>query len=503
MPPKQTEQGASAESIIEIATKFEGGNGTEADYKKLLTGVTKSSECRLKVAQTIPRCYSKFEKLESESLSAIISLLKDQESEIRIHSVRSLKEFSSKYPEKVIKAYLSTLDDEDLRILNISVPIVETHLGNEESRSHILKYLPECNPASQAKIIEMIKTKMTFNEENVNVLLSIIEIALKSSVLDGLRLMAKNKKLLSDEKKAELASSLLNRLDSSLKDNFEEVCSHLLSDILKFTRTIGDESTTKLLDIIQNHILPKIQTLEEDLRIKVVQRIADLSNLVPNEELFISLYNNVYLHFPASGTTETPINFLYLEAFLWAFFKLSKKFTRCASSLIGKHLVLTGQPGENNNVKESEELYQQFLHRLHFAENLAPKFVEHIQSQLDHFIKEVKDEDDSERRKTIYQLKVARKSGNNVRHFCRIFARSNLVSENPPKSPSWHKLKFKHKRFNNNFKSRGNYKDNRNNNYRNSNNRDRNNQRDFKPRENYNKDNQRYHKRDNYRRDRY
>jgi len=443
MPPKEKIQIPTSEEILEINDRLSKNEQlTEADFNKIINASKGDSDLKRKAAQLIPRISEKFPKQNEKSIATLISLAKVEEAEVRILSLRSLRQIDGASNEKVMTAYIEALSDAEPRVQNIVSPYLESILSNTEDKeklSFVFSSLKSLNPEAQVKIIDLIKEKVVFNETNVDQLIDLIEVSLKSAVLEGLKLTWKNIKIIPAEKKDAILKGLIDRFEASIDKQFVEICGMILPPILKYTRMLGDDLTKQLFSVIGAKVLPKYEQLEGEVKCKILQSLAGIAHIIDSEEFFVTFYKTIFMTFPVELQKDESFPFSLFEAALFAFFRLSKKHSKIASSLIGTHLIFTGQPGENDDVKEDAKLYQEFINRIQFGEKIAKQFVEFQNSQYDKFKKEISDSE--ERQEKLRLITIGQRLGNNVLHFCRILQKPNFTTENPPPNVSWKKQK--------------------------------------------------------------
>ncbi|KAH0795614.1 apoptosis inhibitor 5-like protein API5 isoform X1 [Histomonas meleagridis] len=499
MPPKGKAVNVTANMLIDCNEKMGGTDSpAENDFKLLLAGASAKSDIQVRrlSAQLIPRFAEKFPKQINVAVSSMVELSKDDDDNVRLTAIKGIVKFYNDDKAAVISVLLNALGDTNEKIVEFVEPVVIERLEtDEEFKSIFSKSLSKLKPESQCKMVGYIRDKIKFTEETVPELLEVIQIALKSCVVEGLRLYGKNKKLISEEQSQPLIDELLELLDNSLESNFDEVVNNLMVQILHFTRTIGNYSTTKLLNILTKRVMPKYESLPIEVKIAVIQKIADVARDVEGEELINEVYNRVFLKLPKS--TDEAVNFTLAEATLFAFYRLAQKFSSAASKLIGTVLVRTGQPDEADDVNEDQEKQNEFRERLENLLQLAVAFGDQYGIRFNEIRsrKTTNEEESEQKRKDMKNCIRAQKTGANINKICHLLLGTNPLTTKFKARPSWVKKNVKkftrpyngrresnrnnYNNYNRNNGNRNNYNtyngNNRNNNYNNRNNGGRNN----------------------------
>ena len=454
MPKASANASVTVEQLYELESNISSGKSTsEADFKTILSAKSASADSKKVAAMFIPRHFEKFPKLAKQAVAAMVDLTSASEVEVRVQAVREISKMIDADRAAITKALLSSLGDDEAAVSDASSQIVIGRLKDDpEFKKDFLASITKESGSAKQKMVDFARDEITFGEEDVEQLLEIIQSALQSCVKEGLRLYGKNKNIVSEEKVKPLVDELLERVTKALDGKFDESVDELLIPILPFTRTLGDEATTKILDIIATRVMPKIENISNDKKITILQKVAETARLVEGDRMIKELYEHVFLKFPTKGE----VNMSVVEATLWAFVKLATTQTSTASKLIGTILVYTGQPGEGEDTEENEEHKEAFRSRLEYLEKVAPTFVDQCQNNINNL--EAQNPSDEEERKKVWkQLKEqrrAKKTGNNIRHLCRNLLGSDPIHAKLPLHMSWQKLapslkrKDEKKRFN-------------------------------------------------------
>lgn len=442
MPPKAKVTIPTVEEIHTLNEKLQS-KPVEADYKQVLAGAKGNDEIKIATARIIPQYYKEFPKLQKDAMEALKTLSADGTSEVAIWAIRGLKEFFVAGEDGVAKALYTALGSKDDKVSDQAKKIINEAFENPEFAKTFTTQIKDQTDAAQAKMIAIANEKIRFTEETVDQLLSVLESALNSAVEEGLILMTKTKKIIPEEKKTALINQLLDNLDASLDSQFDVVVDGLLVTIMQFGHSFG--TLGRLYNIVADKVLPKFDQIKSDKKIRIIQLIADNARNAEDAKILEALYNNVFLKFPKEVTEDTKINFSLLEATLYAFFNLARTFSRKASELTGILLVISGQPGENEGISEDENKKNEFLGRLKAIEdsNVAEKFVETYKAEKARIEAFGDLKENEERKKDRREAKVAIRTGNNVRHFCRILQLDNYVRKSAPENPSWRAPKMK------------------------------------------------------------
>ena len=437
MPPKGKAAAVSVPSLEELHAINErlDSKPEAADYNKLIAGAKGDDQVKSLVARLIPKYHAQFPKAEKESVDALKALASDQNTEVQIWAIRGLKDFFAPENKDVCKIVYEKLAADDPHVSDASKKLITDLLdSNEEYKKQYVGQIKDQEVEAQVKMIEIAREKYTFTEENVDELLNLLDVCFDSNVEQGLRLLRRYKKIVSDEKKEPLVNKIIDNLNASLDSDFENVTSSLLETILNYIPTLGQAG--RILNIVAEKVLPKASDIPIDHRIKIIQQIADNARNAEDPKILENLYNNVYLTFPKVYEATTKVNFSLLEATLYAVFNLSKRFSRTASQLTGQLLVITGQPNENEGVTESAEKKAEFQGRLENLDPLVEKFIQLWETQLED-AKQKTDVLAEEKKQQRRQANIAIRTGKNVRKFCRILCMENFVTKKPPTDVSW------------------------------------------------------------------
>lgn len=442
MPPKS--KAAAIPTIDELHEANEkidtAENPAEADYAKILAAAKGDTQLKSLAARLIPRYIEKFPKFNKEALNAQIGLVKDEDSTVRIQAVQGLKEFLNIDKDAANVAILNALGDEETN--KTASQYVKTQFEAPESEEYKKLFFNSINKvdaASQAKMIEYIVENYKFNEENVDSLIEVLTSALNVDVLSGLRIMSRkeHRAILPEAKKIELEAQLINNLEASIETQFEEVCEQLLTTILKFTRYLSDETNKRVYTIVATKVLPRIDTLSNQTKIKIIQEIAEHSMEIAVPEVLSALYEHVFMQFPTAS--DVKFNFSLIEATLFAVFRLARKFTSVASAAIGVLLVRTGQPGENEGVSEDAKKKAAFDARLKAIDEVAGKFVDSMSGRIEAMKKETVGD-----KTALTEAKIAARCGRNCARFCKVLQGPNFVSQTRvPDQVSWRRPDMK------------------------------------------------------------
>lgn len=471
MPPKQAAQ--TKESVDEAISRLigSGDSPAEADFKIILNAAKGDEQQKKAAASYIPVYAEKFPKQQKAAVSAILDLAKCEDKEVRTIAVRNLKNFYEADPAQIGDALINSLSDSVEQIAKNASEYVERFLdSNDEFKTRFFNSLPNAAPLGQFRMVEIIREKIKFTEENIEQLKEVIKVAFKSCVVEGLTLYRNNRKIINEEEFQPIVEDLLKRLNESLQSDFKDVSENLLIPIFKFTKALGNNATTTILNIIAERVLPNFEELSSDKKIEVLRKIASVPQFAENDKLLIALYNNVFLKFPTEYSGN--INMSIIEAALWAFMGLARRFNSTTSKLIGTQICYTGQPGEADDANENEEKYAEFRKRLEYLSTAAPNFVDQCDAEIQ---KERNNETSSpeEKSEKIKKSITAKKTGNNIRHLTRLLLSNNPLNGKLPESPSWKKAKTDRKfntnrRGQRNTRNRGDRFNNRNSNRRNN-----------------------------------
>jgi hypothetical protein len=371
----------------------------------------------------------------------MLDLSKSDNLVVRKNAIRELPKLIELSKPDITEVLLQALGDEELS--SVVSPSISRFLSTDPSfRDLFFNSLPRFNDEIRSKIISFVREDFNFTEETIPQLLNVLNSAFEVSVLNGLQLFAKNRKLIPDDQKLLLVNSLLTRLDNSLNINFTEVCTTLLPDLLKFTRTIGDDSTRRLLDIIGTRIFPRFTELPARIQLLILQKIADTAHLAESDQLLKCVYE-VFLRFPNNSGSLSQFNISIAEATLWAFRKLAPGHISTASRLIGIILAYSGQPQEFAHAREDEVAREEFISRLRVLQEVANEFVEIQKVEIGESLRLPESSEDERKLKEqqLNQQKLAKRTGNNCQHLTRVLLAANPLAGTLPKAASWVRIK--------------------------------------------------------------
>jgi hypothetical protein len=410
----------------------------EADFNKVIAGAKGDEQVKSSTARIIPAYVKQFPKLEKAAVDALKALAGDASVEVTIYALKGLKEFFTANDAAVSAVVYKALANEDEHVVDVATKLITEQISNdEEFKKAFIGQIKDQEDQSQVKMVQIAREKYQFTEENVDELLGLIEVCFDSCVEEGLKLLRYNKKIIADEKKEPLVTKLINNLSASLDSDFENVTGSLLTTIMFYIPSLGQAG--KILGLVAEKVLPKFETISTETKIKILQLIADNAKEADDPIILENLYNKVYLTFPKAYDAETKINFSLFEATLYAFFNLARRFSRKASEITGELLVITGQPNENEGITESADKKEEFIGRLKNVDPIAEKFVTYWKTKLE-ASKENQDILSQEEKKAARrEAKIAVRTGNNVRHFCRILQLENFLAHRPPADVSWRK----------------------------------------------------------------
>ncbi|KAH0786353.1 API5-domain-containing protein [Histomonas meleagridis] len=461
MPPKAKAQTKlTREALVDCYERMEKADApAEKDFNILIEGASSKSDPQVKLlsAQLIPRYAEKFPEQMKTTLSAMEDLSKNDDPNVRLMTIKGFLKLYKYDEDFIIPILVNALGDSDEKVVGFIEPFVMSKLESDDDfKSSFFKLLPKQKPETQCIMVRYIKETVKFTTGILPKLIETIQVAFKSCVVEGLKLYARNRKLIPEDQAQPLIGSLLELLDNSLESNFDETVNNLLVQILKFTRIIGSSSITKLLNIITTRVMPCYDSLPTSVKIVVLQKIADVARDAENEELLNQIYNKVFLKFP-KGTDEE-VNFTIIEATLFAFYRLAQRFTNSASKLIGTVLVQTGQPDEADGIEDPDK-QSEYQERLESFIKLAESFGD-LHDTKYKLIKKYKATIDEESKKQLKESIRAHRVGSNVHRICRKLLRKNPLTSRLKITPSWakkHARKFSktrerygRRRYNNN-----------------------------------------------------
>ena len=410
----------------------------EEDFIKILPGAKGDEQVKSTTARLITNHIKKIEKSQKDAVKALIALVGDESPDVKIYSLRGLKDFFKPDQEEVIKAVISAMAAEDTRVADQAAKMVNDLLGsNEDFKKVFINQIKDQEPQVQSKMVDIAREQFKFTEENVDELITLIDACFDCNVISGLKLLRVNKKIVTEEKKAPVVQKLLENLEGSLETDFKNVTGSLLTGIMYYIPSVG--KAAEILNLVAKKVLPKFEEIEIENKIRILQLIADNAKAAEDPIILENLFKYVYLSFPKVYDQSTKINFSFFESALFAFYNLSRRFSSKASELTGQLLVITGQPDENEGLEESKEKRAEFEERLESVDPIAEKFVQYWGAKIE----AAKDRDipmsDEEKKKQKREAKIAMRTGNNVRHFCRILRRDNFITQTPPSDVSWRK----------------------------------------------------------------
>jgi hypothetical protein len=447
MPPKSSAAAKSgATSQVTVQSLYDASDRlaqsespAEADFRTILAGANAGNDEKAVAAQLIARYIQNFPKLQSQAVSAMVSLASENDLKIRRTAIKDLPQIIDFAKEQVSEALFNALGDADANIVSLVTPLIGRSLkSDEEFRTFFFKSILKQKPESQVKMIDFARDEMTFTEESVPQLLEVIEAAFKSCMVEGLRLFGKNKKLLTDEQSKPLIEALLNRLEKSLRSNFSEVATELLPKLFPFTRVIGDEGAKRLLRIVSGEVLPKFDSVPDAVKIEVLQKVSDLVKLVDSDKLLEQIYT-VFLTFPKQTDEAATVNFSIIEATLWCLVRLAPFYPRTASKLFGTLLVYTGQPEEQEGILEDAARYAEFTSRLQWIMSAAESFVQQFDDKLKLARALPAESEEAKKAKieSIQRMQKGKNTGNNSRGIARVLLSKNPLHGNLPERASW------------------------------------------------------------------
>ena len=427
----------SVQGLYDASTRItEAETPEEADFKILLAGAEAGTEEQTVAAQLICRHVDKFPAHGEAAVQALIALAKSADEGVRRNALRELPKLLSIDKKAVAAELFKFLGDADQTVVSIVSPVVHRNLANDkEFRELFLAAIPEATPECQCKMIQIVRTDMKFGEEEVEQAVAVLQAAFKTCVVDGLRLYGKTKKILGD-RGTPLIDELLTRLDNSLDANFDDVVK-LLVPLLQFTRTMGDDETKKMMDIIAEKVMPKWENLDVSVQLEILHKIVAVPRLVDSEKMIKFVYD-IFLTFPKE-VPEHAVNYSIIEATLWAFIKLAFVQSKVASNLIGTLLVLTGQPQESEGVEEDDSKYQEFKARLETVQSMSELFVEDAVAKIKQKQSEeaLTDAAKNEKSEELEKLRVRKATGTNSKSLAKLLLSSSPLTGKLPQAPSW------------------------------------------------------------------
>lgn len=438
MPPKAKAAAVpTMEEFHQIKARLDE-KPEEADFAKVIAGAKGDEQVKSSVARIIPLYVKQFPKSEKAAVDALKALAGDASAEVTIYALKGLKAFFSANDDSVASVIYKALNNEDEHVVDVAAKLITEEIANnEEYKKKFIGQIKDQEDQAQVKMVQIAREKYQFTEENVDELLGLIDVCFDSCVAEGLKLLRFNKKIITDEKKEPLATKLINNLSASLDSDFENVTGSLLTDIMYYIPSIGQAG--KILGLVAEKVLPKFDQIAAENKIKILQLIADNAKEADEPIILENFYNKVYLTFPKAYDAQTKINFSLLEAALYAFFNLARRFSHKASELTGELLVITGQPNENEGLTESADKKEEFVSRLKNVDPIAEKFVEYWKGKMEASKEDSVVLSEAEKKTARREAKIAIRTGNNVRHFCRILQQENFLAQKPPADVSWRK----------------------------------------------------------------
>lgn len=436
MPPKKTAPpnletlNATADTLRTAETP------SVSDFELILLGAKGDIPVRQLAVQYIPRFASKFPELTDKAIDTLITLCGDDDATIRKYAIRGIKDLP--YSEKVAVALFDALGDPDKFVCEVAEQAVAQQFNNPDFQSKFYEKLGSRDPQAQAKMVSIIKENTKFTEETVDQLITLIKGAFSSATLQGLDLMEKNLKLLKEEQRDELASELIDRLDTSLGTNFTEVCDNLLETIFARSRTLGENASKRLVGILSEKVLPRFDELSPSVKIAVTKKVFSLSKFTETPDILKALYENVFLHFPTAESENKKANAAVVEACLAAIYRLFTRFHTAAVEIIGIPIVRTGQPSELEGHEPDEEKQKQFRDRLSFLYEYGTAFVIGQKTRKDS-IRQDRSLSELEKRDNLRIASTGIQMGNNIKHYSQILAENNPIGKRPPERLSWQK----------------------------------------------------------------
>ena len=383
MPPRKAAAQA-AEPQVTVDSIYEAGerlasSEDEGDYKFLL-GALKSGPSEKRAAlQFIARYASKFPKQNKATIAAVKEAASDADEQVRLTVFKELGKFLAIDRAQVIEILFLGLGDSDEKVL----ALVKSQLkkifdeGGEEFQNELFENIQKMKDEAQARLVDFIRENVQFNEETAAKVIPVLAAAFKTNVKEGLLLFRKTRKLLKEEDWQPLVDELIARFDRSLDKQFGPVMEHLLIPLLDNTKCMGEHARTQLIASIGTKVIPKWEELTDAQKVGVLQKIAELARDCDNGEVIANIYQKIFLNI----NTEK-VNFSVVEALLFAFLRLAKKFPKVASQQVGTVLVLTGQPNEAEGVEESDEVLEKFKSKLEAIKGVCEAFIDSCEQEI-------------------------------------------------------------------------------------------------------------------------
>ena len=444
MPPKKAAAQAASEPEVTVDSIYEAGerlasSENENDFKFLLNAFKAGPKEKVAGIQFLARYADKFPKHAKAVMAAVKGAAGDADEQVRTTVYRELGKFTQLDRPQVTEILFSGMGDSDEKVLSI----VRNQLkklfdeGGEEFQTELFGNIQTMKDEAQARLVDFIRENVQFTEESASKVVPVLAAAFKTNVKEGLLLFRKTHKLLKEEEWKPLIDDLIGRFDRSLDKQFDQVIEHLLIPLLDNTRCMGEEARTKLVASIGTKVLAKWSELPDPQKLGILQRLAELARDCEEPQVVENLYKNVFL------TADTvKINFSIVEALLFAFLRLAKKFPKAASQQIGVVLVMTGQPNEAEGVPESDELHDQFKSKIEAIKAVCDPFIDQCEAK----IKAAKEEKTEEGKTRMFEALKARKVGGNTRKLCSLLLRAAPLQGKVPSTPSWVFVKNKGKK---------------------------------------------------------
>jgi len=463
MPPKE-KKGNSSGSKTQIPTLDEihaadsklssSTSPSESDFQVILNGINGEPNVRSLSAQLISRYVEKFPHLNQKAFSSLLKLSSDEDIRVRGEALRRIPDFFSEKSHEVTNILCQSLGDEDSSIQSRSLDSLTRTFqnGDDEYRQFFISCLKDQSPASQEKMIQIIKDHFVFSSNNVPLLISICKTTMNTAVLPTISLIRSKSTLLTDQQKAELAAPVLEHLRSELNSgDFKDVCFRLLVPIAENTRSFDETCAEKVMTIISDLVAPRFSEIMDNLDDEqnmfvlkhILERSFELAKFVNSDSILVNIYNSIFLTFPKSVNGKE-LNFSLIERTLFALAALAKRNSNSFSKLIGKPMIYSGQPNEAEGIMEDENLFKEFEDRLMFIREQSKVFTRQLGSQ-----KDANRSDSSLNSKTTAELnqKISKKIQiiKNVKEITYILLGRNGLTERLPENPSW--LKRNHSIF--------------------------------------------------------
>lgn len=452
MPPKPkketTTKGTSKDELIREAgdriSKEE--NPSESDFKTILSGVDGNNTEKLLAAQYIISYAAKFPKQRKSAVSALIKLSSDSDTRIKYESICGIPKFMEDDQKGVNNVLFKALSDEDSKVQQKAYDIISRGFEGEDNeyKKSVIAALKDQSDVSQSKLVEIISKYYNFSEENKQELIDVCTIAFKSALATGLKLARRKGSILSDEEKAELSAPIFERLRSSLKTNFDEVCNNLIIPLLDNTKSLDQKFPEQLMTVISEEIAPKLGHLYASdnnpgnlpVLKRILERSFELANYIKSDALLRSIYTQIFEKIPKS-IEEGHLNFSLIERVLLALYRLAPKYARTFSEIVGKHMPFTGQPNEFEGIKEDENKAKEYIKLLKDIKEFSNTFIQQLQKNRGD-VKEDSSLSGIEKKEKIRDLDKNIKAVKNTRSVAELFLKeSPFQVERKNITPSW------------------------------------------------------------------